>query len=56
MLEEYRSNHLVHENPSVLRIISKLDDVKTPVVRLYEVRLRAAAHFANQSAGIYRHR
>jgi hypothetical protein len=46
---------LVHQNPPVLRIIEKLDHVTVPVARFDQVRLRSAAHFADQAARVNGH-
>jgi hypothetical protein len=46
---------LVYENPPMLRVILKLDDVKVTVVGFQQMCLRAAPHFANEFEGVYRH-
>ena len=55
MLQQSIGQYFIDENPPVLRIITELHDVELVVVCFDEVSLRAAAHFPNESAGVYRH-
>ena len=48
-------NKLVYQNPAVLRVILKLDDVIVAVVAFKQMRLRAAPHLADEPARIYGH-
>ena len=54
-LQKSGGNPFVHQNPPVLRVIDKLDDVESPIIALQQVRLGAAAHLADQAPGINRH-
>jgi hypothetical protein len=47
ILQKNARNQFVHQNAPVLRIVQKFDDVPIPVVRLQEMRLSAASHFAH---------
>ena len=53
--QEYGRDPFVHQDPPVLRIVEKLDHVAVAVGRLDQVRLRSAAHLADQAARINRH-
>ena len=50
--EESRSDPLVHQNPPVLRIVEKLHNVEVRVTGFDQMRLRSAAHLADQAAGV----
>jgi len=49
--KEHRRDPLVDEDSAVLRIILRLDDVEVTVVSLDQMRLRAAFHPAQPTAG-----
>ena len=55
MRQDLPRHELVDQNPAVLRVILKLDDVIVAVVAFQQMRLRAAPHFADKPARIYRH-
>ena len=55
IIEKHRRDPFVHQNPAVLRIVQELDHVEVAVGGFKEVRLRSAAHLADQPAGINRH-
>src|SRR5579863_515378 len=55
VIEECRGHPLIHQDAAMLRIVEEFYDVVASVGGLQEMRLRSAAHLANQSAGIDRH-
>jgi hypothetical protein len=54
--QEDTGDPFVDQDAPVLRVIAELHDVEMAVLGLYEVRLRAAAHFPNESVGLDGHR
>ena len=55
MCADLARHHLIYENPPMLRVILKLDDVKVTVVGFQQMCLCAAPHFANEPEGVYGH-
>jgi len=55
VLQKNRAHQFIHQNPAVLRIVLKLDDVKAAVTGLDQVRLGAAAHSPDVPARRDRH-
>ena len=55
MYENLGRHELVDENPAVLRVILKLDDVIVAVVGFQQMSLRAASHLSDEPARVYRH-
>ena len=55
MRQNLRRHEFIHENPPVLRVILKLDDVIVAVVGFQQMRLRATPHLADEPARVYRH-
>src|SRR5579862_2568529 len=55
VLQKNRRYQLIHQDPAVLRVVLKLDDVEIPVVRFQQVGLGPAAHLADEPAGGERH-
>src|SRR5580692_999904 len=53
--EKYGSDPFIHQNPAVLWIVAKLDDVEISVAGFKKMRLGAAAHLADQPDRVYRH-
>jgi hypothetical protein len=50
VLQKNRGHQLVHQDPAMLRIVLKLDDVELAVVGFEQVRLSASAHLADMAA------
>lgn len=55
MGENLRRHEFIYENPAVLRVILKLDDVIVAIVGFQQMRLRATPHLADEPARVYRH-
>lgn len=56
VVQKRRGDPFIHEYPAMLRIIAKFDDVEIAVRGFEQMRLRTAAHFSNQAAGVNWHR
>jgi len=56
VLEELRTEQLVHQNAPVLGIVAELDDVPAAVIGLQQMRLGASSHSSNVPDGGERHR
>ena len=54
MGEDRRRDRLVDENAPVLGVVAEFDDVESAIVRLDEMSLRAASHFPDEAARVYR--
>lgn len=48
-------HEFIHEDPAMLRVILKLDDVIVAVVGFQQMRLCAASHLPDESARVYGH-
>ena len=55
MIQNFGGQEFINENPAVLRVILKLDDVEVAVVGFQQMGLRAAPHFADEPARVYGH-
>ena len=55
ILQKYRSDQLVNQNPAVLRVVLKFDDIELAVIGLQQVGLSAPAHLADVAARRERH-
>jgi hypothetical protein len=53
--QERGGEPFIDENAAMLRIVGEFANIEVAVVSLNQVRLRAPAHFADQSAGANRH-
>ena len=56
LLQNLCRRKFVHENPPVLRVILKLDDVIVAVVGFQQVSLCATPHLPDEPVRVYRHR
>ena len=55
VIQENRSDPFIDQYAAMLRIIAKFDDVEMAVVAFQQMRLRAAAHLADQACGLNQH-
>ena len=56
MVENSGRDDFVDENPAVLRVILKLDNVEVAVIGFDEMRLRSTPHLADEANGVYGHK
>jgi hypothetical protein len=56
MRKDLTGDEFIDENPAVLRVILKLNDVVAAVVGFEQMRLRSASHLPDEAAGVHSHR
>ena len=52
IIQKYRRDPFIHQNPAMLRIIEEFNHIGVAVGCFEQMRLRSAAHFSNQTASV----
>ena len=55
VIQKYRRDPFIHQNPAMLRIVDEFHDVSMAVGGFEQMSLRSAAHLADQPAGVGGH-